>query len=277
MSASDISVIVRSCGRPKLLERAITSIRTQSSKAFEIVIVAIGPEGAAALSGVKNREKTQIVSVEAGRKRGAALNDGIRTASGRWIAFLDDDDTWAPTFLEEMMSAIVSEEANSSVGGVVCQTELVYERYRNGIAVNCGRKPFNPRLRRIDAHDMAEANQFTINAVVWHQRVFSAVGYYREDLNLLEDWEFNMRAARNFQLRVVPRFLARYHRRPPDDPAPNTHRSENDSAARVLQATWAQIGGGAGIGPEGLTLRNFRRVFKRLIIRIGSWIRWRFR
>lgn len=274
MAATDISVVVRSCGRPELLVRALASIREQTLQPAEILVVAIGSDGLAAIEQAAGGMALRIVSVAAGRARGAALNDGIRQLRGPWYAILDDDDTWLPTFLQEMLGAVSPDEADSGLGGVACQTELVYERYRNGTVVNCGRKPFNPQFHRVDPAIMADANQFTINAVLWHRRVFSGVGEFREDLNLLEDWEFNMRAVRRFDLRVLARPLARYHRRPPGDRMPNIRLGESDRAARALQAGWREAGIGRASGSDcGDAIRSFRRA----IIRAGSWLRWRFR
>lgn len=278
MAATDISIIVRSCGRPELLVRSLASIREQTLQPAEVVVVAIGPDGLAAIEKAAGNLVLRIVPVSVSRARGAALNDGIKLARGPWYAVLDDDDTWAPTFLQEMMGVVSLDEADPALGGVACQTELVYERYRNGTVVSCGRKPFNPQFHRIDPSIMAEANQFTINAVLWHQRVFCEVGEYKEDLNLLEDWEFNMRAALRFQLRVLPRLLARYHRRPPGDRMPNIGLSESDRAARVLQARWREAGGvGKTVATGRLGSGEAIRGFRQFAFRMGSWLRWRFR
>lgn len=278
MSATDISVIVRSCGRPELLQRALASIRAQTLPAAEIVVVAIGPAGKAAVDALVEDRTLRVLPVSAGRVRGAALNDGIGFAHGPWYAFLDDDDTWRPAFLEQVMTAIGDDAGDSHLGGAICQTELVYERYRNGGLENCGGKPLNPRFTRVGVREMAKANQFTINAVLWHGRVFSAIGKYREDLNLLEDWEFNLRAVRNFEFKVVPRPLARYHRRPPDDPLPNTQRRANDRAAQALQETWRREGIDIGGGRGGFTFfASGWRWFKHAFIRVGSSLRWRLR
>lgn len=278
MSATDISVIVRSCGRPELLQRALASIRAQTLPAAEIVVVAIGPAGKAAVAASGEDRALRVLPVAPGRMRGTALNDGIGFAHGPWYAFLDDDDTWSPLFLEEMMTAIGDGAGDARLGGAICQTELVYERYRNGKLENCGGKLFNSQFTRVGVREMAKANQFTINAVLWHGRVFSAIGKYREDLNLLEDWEFNLRAVRNFEFKVVPQPLARYHRRPPDDPLPNIQRRANDRAARALQDAWR--GEGIDIGGERGMLTFFAdgwRRFKHAFIRVGSSLRWRFR
>lgn len=278
MKVADVSVIVRSCGRPMLLRRALASLDAQTCRPKEIVIVAIGAEGRTALKEVISSIPMKTVLTGSQRVRGAALNDGIASANGRWLAFLDDDDTWAPTFLAAMVAAVDSDEADAGFAGAACQTELIYERHQDGGVINCGRKPFNPGFVEVDATAMTTSNQFTINAVLWHRRVFSALGGFREELELLEDWEFNLRAVRRFRLCVVPQMLARYHRRPPGDPVPNTNGHEHDRVARALQAAWRAEGVG-GEEPASLwdMCAGIGRRLRRAVFRLGSTVRWWFR
>lgn len=276
MRTGDISVIVRSCGRPQLLARAVASIGAQTLQPRETIVVAIGPEGANALEAVAPVPALRVLAVKSGRVRGAALNDGLRAAAGSWCAFLDDDDTWAPTFLEEMWAAVATAgSAAADPGAVVCRTELIYERLKDGVAVEAGRKPFNSSLVRVSSPELAAANLFTINAALWQRKVFTTVGAFREDLMLLEDWEFNFRASLQFKIDVLPRMLARYHQRPPTDAVPNTRRRENDRAARELQETWRKSG---FVIPSamGATSRgaNWLGRLGQWGWRVGSRVRW---
>ncbi len=277
MGTADVSVVIRSCGRPALLRRTLLSIAAQTVQPREIIVVAIGAagEGAAALPALP---VTAMVRSGEARCRGGALNDGIAAAQSQWIAFLDDDDTWAPTFLEEMIAAIPSAETQPPTGCVVCQTEAVYERVRNGIVSECGREPFNPDLTGVDSRRLFEKNRFTINAALWHRHVFIAVGGFSEKLPVLEDWEFNMRASREFSIGIVPRMLARYHQRPPGDPVPNTNGREHDRWAGELQREWTRMNF-SGSGPAFTPSVSFPAAssLKRLRSRLATWWRWRQR
>ena len=79
------TVIIPTRGRPRYLERAIASVRRQSIKDIDLVVVNDGDQAAA--EGARIIENAQGGPVIA-RIRGAAA------AKGDLIAFLDDDDWW---------------------------------------------------------------------------------------------------------------------------------------------------------------------------------------
>jgi glycosyltransferase involved in cell wall biosynthesis len=89
------SVIIPTCDRPRMLAEAVASVRNQTVRDFEIVIV---NDGTSAIS-LPDERGLRIVE---GRRRGpaAARNDGLDAAKGQFVAFLDDDDLFTPKRLE---------------------------------------------------------------------------------------------------------------------------------------------------------------------------------
>lgn len=93
-----ISCIVPVYNGEKYLEQAIDSIRAQTLRAFEIVVVDDGstdatPELARRYTGVRYAR-------QANAGPSAARNLGIRESRGDLLAFLDADDLWQPRKLE---------------------------------------------------------------------------------------------------------------------------------------------------------------------------------
>ncbi|MBX7122558.1 MAG: glycosyltransferase family 2 protein [Opitutaceae bacterium] len=237
MSLQSIAVIVRSCGREILLNRTMESIASQTLLPAEIILVGLGQKGRAAAEAFRSRSGVKVLEVPEKRIRGGALNDGVEASYSRWITFLDDDDTWNPHFLSEMARTAMSHQS-PSFGALVCRTEVVYEKVDSDGIKEQGREQFNPWLRIVNSDLLYYRNRFTINAAFWSRDVVVNMGGFSEELGAMEDWEFNRRASRAYEIRVLPRVLARYHRRPANDLLPNSLLREHDKVAWCLQREW---------------------------------------
>ncbi len=278
MASCDVSVVVRSCGRATLLRRAFACLEAQTLPPKEVILVAIGTDGIEAAATAPAPLCMQSIPVPDGRIRGGALNDGVRASQAPWVAFLDDDDTWSPTFLEEMTNVAVAQKAKHNFGGVVCRTEAVYERVECEVVTQCGREAFNPQLERVSAEGLFQQNCFTINAALWRRTVFEAVGGFSEVLPVLEDWDFNFRAAVRFQIAVLPRMLACYHMRPRTDPLPNTRMRDHGRVAARLQREWFKadlLGSCSSVGRWRQRIWMAGASLSRGRARFGNWRRWK--
>ena len=101
-AVAEISVIIPTYNRCDLLKRAINSVIKQTITPKEIIIVDNG----------STDQTYQMVSslfpeinyfIEKKRGVSAARNKGILESKSKWIAFLDSDDAWKPTKLENQM------------------------------------------------------------------------------------------------------------------------------------------------------------------------------
>jgi glycosyltransferase involved in cell wall biosynthesis len=93
-----ISVIIPTYNRLELLRETVNSVRSQTFTDFEIIVVNDGStDGTAEWLA----EQTDIKAINQ-QNQGIATsrNNGAAAAQGRWLAFLDHDDLWAPTKLE---------------------------------------------------------------------------------------------------------------------------------------------------------------------------------
>jgi len=212
-----VAIITRTKDRPLLLERAMRSVLAQGFADFEHVIVNDGgrPEivdtlvakHASAYAG-----RVQVVHREASGGMESATNAGLAASTSEFVALLDDDDTWDPSFLATTISYLQGTHPRS-VRGVATRSTTIVERLETDSAIELSREATNPTLKQVTLFRMAAANQFTNNAFVWERSVLDAIGVYREDLPVLGDWEFNLRFLRRFDIAVVPIALANYHQR----------------------------------------------------------------
>jgi glycosyltransferase involved in cell wall biosynthesis len=99
-----VSVIIPTIRRPKLLLRAIRSVLSQTLRELEVIVVVDGPD-AETIAALDTEPDVRIRVINNARPLGAgrSRNGGVAQASGRFVAFLDDDDEWLPEKLEKQV------------------------------------------------------------------------------------------------------------------------------------------------------------------------------
>ncbi len=102
------------------IERALASIRAQTRPVTKLIIVDdVSTDDSIELAQRAGFENLEVVTLERNAGPGAARNIGVRQAATEWVATLDADDAWEPTFLEEVTAAIERFDADfGSSGGV---------------------------------------------------------------------------------------------------------------------------------------------------------------
>src|SRR4029453_7953121 len=100
----DVSVVVPTRNRSALLARTLQSVLRQQDVEFEVIVVdeASTDETPAVLSALGN-QRVRVIRHDSPRGLSAARNNGAAGASGEWLAFIDDDDLWAPDRLARQL------------------------------------------------------------------------------------------------------------------------------------------------------------------------------
>ena len=121
-NALSVSIVIPTYNRPEKLTRAINSVLNQTFQDWELIVVNDHPD-----VDVKNAipECTDHIYIHHEQNQGApvARNNGIQAASGRYIALLDDDDTWEPLKLEQQINKF--ESLDNSFGLVYTGREVI--------------------------------------------------------------------------------------------------------------------------------------------------------
>jgi hypothetical protein len=113
MASPEISVVIPTRDRAPLLQRAILCAFDQQDVALELIAVDDGSSDGTQglLRSIRDpRLRTLRLSPAAGVAR--ARNEGVALARGRWIAFLDDDDLWAPHKLRAQLDVAKAARAD---------------------------------------------------------------------------------------------------------------------------------------------------------------------
>ncbi len=99
-----VSIIIPSFQRRSLLERAINSVLSQTYKNYELIIVDDGStDGTFEWLSQSAFPCSFKVLYQKNAGVSTARNLGLQISNKKWVAFLDSDDEWLPTKLEEQI------------------------------------------------------------------------------------------------------------------------------------------------------------------------------
>lgn len=120
-----ISVIVPVYGVEQVLARCVDSILAQTYENIEIILVDDGsPDNCPAICDRYAEQYENIVTVH--KVNGgltSAWKEGVRHASGDLVGFVDSDDWIDPDMYEKLYEALIQQEADISMAGLVFDYE----------------------------------------------------------------------------------------------------------------------------------------------------------
>lgn len=107
----EISIIVPVYKVEKYLRRCIDSILAQTFKNFELILIDDGsPDNCGKICDeYAEKDKRIVVIHKKNEGCSAARNDGLKISKGKYIGFVDSDDTIESTMYEEMYNLIEKE------------------------------------------------------------------------------------------------------------------------------------------------------------------------
>lgn len=99
-----ISVVIPCYNRERTIERCIKSVKNQTVKVHEIIIVDDGSDDRS-IEIISSYPDVRLIR-QNHKGAQAARNLGITNATGNYIGFLDSDDEWCPDMVEECIKCI---------------------------------------------------------------------------------------------------------------------------------------------------------------------------
>jgi glycosyltransferase involved in cell wall biosynthesis len=120
-----VSVVIPTYGRnPGLFRAALRSVFAQTYPRLEVVVV---DDASEPVERFVDDPPVDVRYIREGHQGvAAARNSGIAAATGRFVAFLDDDDRWLPEKVERQVTAF--RDGGPAVGVVVTGQQYVDER-----------------------------------------------------------------------------------------------------------------------------------------------------
>ena len=131
----DVTVVIPTRNRSALVGRCLRAALAQEGVRFEVIVVDdASTDATAEVVAAHDDARVRLISLDERHGVSRARNIGIAHASGEWLAFLDDDDLWAPWKLRRQLDA-----AHEQGGDFVYGAAVVIDD--NNTIVRFGRPP----------------------------------------------------------------------------------------------------------------------------------------
>ncbi len=188
------SVIIPTYNRAIDVVKAVSSVVAQTFTDFECIVVDDGSTDDTWLLLSLFADKIKYVKIEhSGVSK--ARNTGITVAQSNWIAFLDSDDLWHKTKLQEQYEYITSHPD-------------IYIHQTDEIWIRKGRY-VNPKHRHLKREgyifeDSLHLCLISPSAAVVHTSVFEKVGLFDERLIACEDYDLWLRITWQYYVGLLP-------------------------------------------------------------------------
>lgn len=225
-------MVIPTKDRWPLLSRALDSVLAQEDVAIEVVVVDDGStDGTSRRLAELRDSRLRLVRNERSRGVASARNLGLAHAGAGWVAFLDDDDIWAPRKLRAELDRAADGASFIYTGMVVIGDEAGPTQIH----------PLPPdELRRNLLHDNGVGAPST---VMVRTDLVRRVGGFDERLSALADWDLWIRLILDERATVsaCPEPLVAYVLH-----AHNMHRAEADSILAEFRRLAAKNRGRGG-------------------------------
>ena len=171
-----ISIIMPTYNRAKYIEKALDSIKRQTFKDYEIIVVDDGSTDNTKEIVEQYEEIRYIYQDHGGISK--ARNTAIRAAKGKWIATLDSDDLWKKDKLQKQVDYL---EAHPD-----CR--IVYTAFQNFTDIP------EEKLNERQINLLQTADKCYLPSALIDARLFDEVGLYDETKEWGEDtdWIFRL-------------------------------------------------------------------------------------
>jgi glycosyltransferase involved in cell wall biosynthesis len=211
--AGRVTAIIPTYNRRELVAQAARSVLAQTYADVECLVVDNGSsDGTTEALRAMGDKRLRVVACELPLGAAKARNIGIDAAGTPWVAFLDNDDLWAPTKLELQLNALVKFPSArwSATGCAYVRSDLTV---RPGGRLNGG--PLGPPEGEFVGGEALLGMLSTDNvipgggsSVLVARELALEAGGFHDDVPGCEDWDFWVRLARLSPMVYLDRPLA---------------------------------------------------------------------
>lgn len=215
------SIIIPTKDRPEMLAEAVQSAIDQTLPDVEIIVV---NDGGTDVQEVLDRlnSKANIVYLKHDRnqERSAARNTGIRAARGKYIAYLDDDDTYYPNHVQTLVEFLENSDYKVAYSDAV----MAEQQKQDGKYVTINRSV--PYSIDFDYDKILVGNFIPMLCLMHEKSCLDKTGLFDVNLNTHEDWDLLIRLSRSFKIAHINETTCEFTRR--DDSTTTTSKNRAD-------------------------------------------------
>lgn len=203
------SVIIPLYNKAPYVRKALESIVAQTYKDWECIIINDGSSDNSLevvqnfVDGLKIEDGRLKIVNQANAGVAAARNGGVMESNGEYVAFLDADDWWEPTFLEEIDKLI----AEYPDAGIYATNYVYYKPGKTRVALNLPRGYMNYPVAYLKS-DMMPVTSIT---TCMPRKVFDEMGKFPEGIKLGEDFLLWAKTAVHYNVAFCEKPLAYYN------------------------------------------------------------------
>lgn len=193
-----VSVIIPTHNRAQMLREALNSVFAQEGrgKLFELEVIVIDDASSDETGTiVRQFPLVRYLRFETNRGPAAARNAGIKSTTGGYVAFLDDDDLWLPN---RLMAEVPILEKQTDIG-VIYGHGLVKDLRGNIVLW----PPSGPSGRVFEEFLTRTDDFINIDTLLVRRDVINRAGEFDETVETMEHYEFALRLAYHCQWHFV--------------------------------------------------------------------------
>lgn len=206
------SVVIPLYNKAPYVVKAIQSVLAQTFTDFELVIIDDGSrDGSAEIAAhlIEGRDHCRLINQEnAGVS--VARNHGVEVSKGEYLCFLDADDWWEPTFLEEI-SKLIEEFPDAGIYGT--NYTIVNETKRKTRVAKIGVEEdfVKGYINYCQAYAKTLYMPLWTGAVCIPRPVLDAMGGFPKGVKLGEDFLLWIHIALQYKVALLNRPLSYYN------------------------------------------------------------------
>lgn len=200
-----VSIVIPTYNHAPMLQRALATVVEQTYQNWNAIVVNnFSTDNTLEVVAAFNDPRIQCVNFRNHGVIGASRNEGIALATGKYVAFLDSDDTWFPTKLEKCVEIL------ESGSDLVCHAEYWIDESGKSRLVAYG-----PSEAATHHNLIYKGNRISTSATVVRTALLKEVHGFdvAPELISTEDYDLWIRlAAKSDKFAFLSEPLGEYHR-----------------------------------------------------------------